>query len=221
MVIFPSTLTRGQNHHQHHQNRTNKSYKNHQQKNLKFPKTIKNHHENHQKIILSASKKITKAPPSRSPSTTARRRRRWRPAAVLRPRRSPRRRHGASRWPWRGGPTCSRPQGPRGSIQGPGGEGMWYPLVNCDITMENHHVLWKTPLFLWSIFHSYVTIYWGWVGFFMKNLGKCLGESWEKHRNYRTMEVYLIWENRKIIGKSFPNGGLPSGNWRVCYGKWS
>ena len=24
-----------------------------------------------------------------------------------------------------------------------------YPLVNCHITMENHHVLWEIPLFLW------------------------------------------------------------------------
>ena len=27
---------------------------------------------------------------------------------------------------------------------------MTYPLVNCPITMENHHFLWENPLFLWS-----------------------------------------------------------------------
>ena len=26
---------------------------------------------------------------------------------------------------------------------------VWYPLVNCHITMENHHFQWENPLFLW------------------------------------------------------------------------
>ena len=25
-----------------------------------------------------------------------------------------------------------------------------YPLVNCYITLENHHFQWENPLFLWS-----------------------------------------------------------------------
>ena len=27
--------------------------------------------------------------------------------------------------------------------------GIWHPLVNVYITMENHHFLWEIPLFLW------------------------------------------------------------------------
>ena len=31
---------------------------------------------------------------------------------------------------------------------------LWYPLVNIQKTMENHHFQWVNPLFLWSIFNS-------------------------------------------------------------------
>ena len=31
-----------------------------------------------------------------------------------------------------------------------------YPLVNIHKTMENHHLSWVNPLFLWAIFNSYV-----------------------------------------------------------------
>jgi hypothetical protein len=30
-----------------------------------------------------------------------------------------------------------------------------YPLVNCPITMENHHFSWDNSLFLWAIFNGY------------------------------------------------------------------
>ena len=34
-----------------------------------------------------------------------------------------------------------------------------YPLVNVyKKTMENHHVQWVNPLFLWAIFNSYVKL---------------------------------------------------------------
>ena len=39
---------------------------------------------------------------------------------------------------------------------------MCYPLVNVDITMENHHVKWENSLFLWhpmAIINSFLSVY--------------------------------------------------------------
>ena len=76
-----------------------------------------------------------------------------------------------------------------------------YPLVNIQITMENHHFQWERPLFQWAIFNSYFDIT---RGYGKKNDQTCDGLDCYyqilsntffvlKHETMRFKQYQTIW----------------------------